>query len=539
MESRGFQVLYRKWRPKTWDELVGQEHVTQTLVNAIKKGKIAHAYLFCGPRGTGKTSTGRILAKAVNCRFPKDANPCNACEICVLINEGRCMDLVEIDAASNRGIDEIRDLREKVHYVPTLARYKVYIIDEVHMLTEPAFNALLKTLEEPPSYVIFILATTEVHKVPLTILSRCQRFDFRRLSLSAIMQKLSEICGREGVEIDPQALRLIARSASGSLRDAENLLEQLITRYGSSISLEQVRRELGFWADSRLNEFARSVLDYDVRRGLSLIAEAAVDGVDFREFRRSLIEFLRELLLVKAQAWEGLELSPEELEERKELAERLTLEEIARAIRIFAESDFRQDPSSPLPLELALVRFAQDRGLGERGEEARKPVSEKPPESRPSELIKTEPAEARKEPEPARASGPPVLRAEAEIPPESPPELLEIRRRWHEFVNACRGEGSSGNLDALLRRACEPVGLEGQTLILGIYPKMEFQYRKLSDPKYQHLVQKKLLEFFGVPYKIRCIKLEERPRKSRASGGTLIRTALEMGAKMISEERNG
>ncbi|MFC2018285.1 DNA polymerase III subunit gamma/tau, partial [Chloroflexota bacterium] len=209
------QVFYRKWRPQALAEVAGQEHVTQTLLNALGSGKVAHAYLFCGPRGTGKTSTGRILAKAVNCISSGSGDPCNMCDMCQAVTQGRAMDIIEIDAASNRGIDEIRELRERVNFVPSRARYKVYIIDEVHMLTEPASNALLKTLEEPPPHAIFILATTEPHKMLPTIISRCQRFDFHRLSHSAVISKLMHISEQEGISIEPQALRLIAKGVSG------------------------------------------------------------------------------------------------------------------------------------------------------------------------------------------------------------------------------------------------------------------------------------------------------------------------------------
>ncbi|MDD4860112.1 MAG: DNA polymerase III subunit gamma/tau, partial [Dehalococcoidales bacterium] len=222
------QVFYRKWRPQTLAEVVGQQAVTQTLLNALAGERVSHAYLFCGPRGTGKTSTGRILAKAINCITNEGkGEPCNTCLLCQSITEGRAMDVIEVDAASNRGIDEIRDLREKVNYAPSQARHKVYIIDEVHMLTKEASNALLKTLEEPPPHVIFILATTEAHKVLPTILSRCQRFDFRRISQTDVVNKLAQVCQTEGIKIEPQSLNLIARTSTGSLRDAENLLQQL------------------------------------------------------------------------------------------------------------------------------------------------------------------------------------------------------------------------------------------------------------------------------------------------------------------------
>ena len=217
------QVFYRKWRPQSLSEVVGQEHVTQTLRHAVDSGRVAHAYLFCGPRGTGKTSTGRILAKAANCLNPLNGEPCNNCDVCNAINQGNALDIIEIDAASNRGIDEIRDLKEKVNFTPSFAQYKVYIIDEVHMITKEAANAFLKTLEEPPAHAIFILATTEPHKVLPTVLSRCQRFDFRRLSQSAVISKLELICNKEEIHIQSDALRLIAKVTTGSLRDAENL----------------------------------------------------------------------------------------------------------------------------------------------------------------------------------------------------------------------------------------------------------------------------------------------------------------------------
>ncbi|CAI8009098.1 DNA polymerase III subunit gamma/tau, partial [Geodia barretti] len=216
------EVLYRKWRPRALDEVVGQATVTNTLKNAVTSGRLTHAYLFCGPRGTGKTSTARILAKAVNCLDPQNGEPDNACENCLAVIEGRALDLIEIDAASNRGIDDIRDLSDRIGFAPTQSQYKVYIVDEVHMLTDAAFNALLKTLEEPPGHAIFILATTEVHKVPLTVVSRCQRYDFRRIPIEAMHQKLAQLSAAEGVEAEAEALDLIARHSTGSLRDAEN-----------------------------------------------------------------------------------------------------------------------------------------------------------------------------------------------------------------------------------------------------------------------------------------------------------------------------
>ncbi|GAI13909.1 unnamed protein product, partial [marine sediment metagenome] len=273
------QVFYRKWRPQTLAEVVGQEPVTQTLRNALNSGRVSHAYLFYGPRGTGKTSTGRILAKAVNCLTNGKGEPCNACPMCQAVTEGRALDVIEIDAASNRGIDEIRELRERVNYAPNQARYKVYIIDEVHMLTKEASNALLKTLEEPPPHVIFVLATTEVHKVLPTILSRCQRFDFRRISQADVVSKLTHICNEEGIHVEPEGLRLMAKSATGSLRDAENLLQQLTTYYGSEVELHQIQAILGVTGDWRVKELVKHIINNDVSAGMTTINSVNSDGL--------------------------------------------------------------------------------------------------------------------------------------------------------------------------------------------------------------------------------------------------------------------
>jgi DNA polymerase-3 subunit gamma/tau len=537
------QVFYRRWRPQTLAEVLGQEQITQTLLNALATGRVAHAYLFCGPRGTGKTSTGRILAKAVNCLNNGRGEPCNACSMCQAINEGRALDLVEIDAASNRGIDEIRDLRERVNFAPNIARYKVYIIDEVHMLTEPAFNALLKTLEEPPPHIIFVLATTEVHKVPLTIISRCQRFDFRRLSQAAIVSKLKQICVQEGIQIEPQALVLIARSATGSLRDAENLLEQLVIYHGSDITNLHVQKELGIVGDERIRQLAGCILRRDIAGGLTAINSVCDDGLDLRQFNRELVEYLRGVLLLKAGAGKAVDLSPETIDEMKMLGEGISLEEISRAIKLFSQADFRSDPQATLPLELALVDCAS------YGNEETEGAVKSPPRGKAAEVARPEPRSgkaaevARPEPtlgEAAEVARPePTLKEAAEVAgPELSPEIERIRGRWKDFVKACRGEGSSGNLDALLRGFCRPVALEGDTLVLGF--SAEFHKSKIEDPKYRHLVEKKLGEIFHAPYRVRCVLLdrEQMAKPETAGDNRLLRAALEMGARIVSEEQN-
>jgi DNA polymerase-3 subunit gamma/tau len=561
-ERMGAQVYYRKWRPQTLAELVGQDHVTQTLLNALKAGRVAHAYLFCGPRGTGKTSTGRILAKAANCLEGGKGEPCNACTICQTITEGRAMDVMEIDAASNRGIDEIRELRERVRYAPNVARYKVYIIDEVHMLTEPAANALLKTLEEPPPHVMFVLATTEQHKVPLTILSRCQRFDFRRIPQDAMVSRLTVVCTGEGIQIDDSSLKLIARSATGSMRDAENLLEQSVAHYGSRIELHQVQAMLGISGDVRSRELAGHIVDNNITAGIQTINSVTQDGLDLRQFNRELVEYLRGLLLVKAGAGAAIDLPPEELLEMRGLAERAPMAQLSKAVKLFRQVELELDGFSPLPLELAMVECALPQGgaatpatiekraiIGEKPATPTKPkktegepaCTPEPAEEKPAmpvtsekrEIIGEKPATPTK---PEKTEGEPAVTPEpTEEKPEMPQKFEKsdieyFRNRWKDVVSATKGMGSKGNLDALLRSACEPVALEGETLVLGFY--YEFHKEKIEDPKYRHMVEKKVSEVFGKNYKIRCM-LTERKATSR---GHLVEAALQMGAKIIEEE---
>ena len=531
----GSEVFYRKWRPQTLSEVLGQEPVTQTLRHAVESGKIAHAYLFCGPRGTGKTSMARILAKAVNCPNQAGGEPCNACDMCRSITEGRALDVIEIDAASNRGIDEIRSLREKANYAPSLARYKVYIIDEVHMLTEAACNALLKTLEEPPPHVIFVLATTEAHKVIATIVSRCQRFNFHRLGQTKIMDKLKLICKKEGIHIEPSSLELIARAATGSLRDAENILQQMIAYYGNQIELDQIQAELGISRDSRVRQLARCVVTRDVAAGLKVINSLNSDGVDLRQFNVGLIEYLRGLLLAKSRCEEALDVTSEDLAEMGSLATNATLDYLLKAVKSFSSIDFRSDNYSTLSLELALLGCVLSPPTGQ----------EQLTTTKPSEV-----ADATEITEPLKEAKVPVALNNSEVPSEVPAALDStevpsketsqdidyLRSRWKEFIKSLRGEGSSGNLDAFLRSACDPIALEDDTLVLGFY--YSFHKEKIEDAKYRHLVEKKLKEVFGRPYKIRCILVDSKreiPSQTRTQN-PVIKAALEMGARISEEE---
>ena len=537
----GSEVFYRKWRPQTLSEVVGQEPVTKTLRHAVESGKVAHAYLFCGPRGTGKTSMARILAKAVNCPNKAGGEPCNACDICRSITEGRALDVIEIDAASNRGIDEIRSLREKANYAPSLARYKVYIIDEVHMLTEAACNALLKTLEEPPPHVIFVLATTEAHKVLTTIVSRCQRFNFHRLRQTEIMDKLKLICNKEKIHIEPASLELIARAATGSLRDAENILQQMIACYGNRIELDQIQAELGIGWDSRVRELARCVISRDVAAGLRTVNSLNCDGVDLRQFNLGLVEYLRGLLLVKSGCGEALDVTSEDLAEMSSLASNAPMDYLLKAVKSFSTIDFPSDNYSALSLEMALVDCALSTQAGqERPTVTTPPEAEDAPQmTRPADGVEADVPVALDPDKVGNEIPGEVLAAVsgAGIPGKDiPQDINYVRSRWREFIKSLRGEGSSGNLDAFLRSACDPMALEADTLVLGFY--YSFHREKIEDAKYRHLVEKKLKEVFGRPYKIRCVLVDSKrevPSQARTQN-PVVKAALEMGARISEQE---
>jgi DNA polymerase-3 subunit gamma/tau len=534
-------VFYRKWRPQLLAEVVGQEHVTQTLLNALSGDKISHAYLFCGPRGTGKTSTARNLAKAVNCLTNGKGEPCNTCAMCQAITEGNAMDVIEVDAASNRGIDEIRDLREKVNYVPNQARYKIYIIDEVHMLTKEASNALLKTLEEPPPHVVFILATTEAHKLLPTILSRCQRFDFFRHSQANMVKELSRVCEGEGINVEPEALKLIARSATGSLRDALNLLQQANDYYGDKITLQQTQSLLGMSADRRAIELIRHIVNDDIPAGITTVNNVNNDGLDLRQFNRELVEYLRILLLIKTGSSEAGEITGEDRKELEALAAQIPLRRMLQAIKLFGQLDISLDNYSTLPLEMALVESSLAATEAVAKETAKptqpEPAAQRPaaksakakapePEPPPEAAVTEEPSA--KAPDTSAGAGEtatPEMETDKTSPLAAGSEIEQFRLNWSRIINDAPN-GMSKTPAAALLRSAKPVSLENNTIVVSF--KYLYHKEKMDIPENQKTAEKIVSGFLGHSCKVRCVYEHENNH--------LVKEALKMGAQVIDSE---
>ena len=530
------EVLYRKWRPRSLDDVVGQSGVTNTLKRAVTSGRLAHAYLFCGPRGTGKTSTARILAKAVNCLSPIDGEPDNACNRCSAIDEGRALDLIEIDAASNRGIDDIRDLSNKIGFAPTEFTYKVYIVDEVHMLTDAAFNALLKTLEEPPGHALFILATTEVHKVPLTIVSRCQRYDFRRIQIEAIGNKLLEICDAERVDATPEAIDLIARHSTGSLRDAENILEQAVVSYGSPLVGDQVRDMLELTGDEDALDLCELVVNRQVPEGLDLINRLSAQGADLRQLQRGLVGFLRAVMLVASGVGDSTSFSDTVNKRVSQIASGGDRGQVIHSIKIFVEADVRLDQSSPLPLELALV------------ESATIPTAPETSTPRPAVAPARSPA-----PSPAGQAGyrqaassrPPRATAvrERSSPPPAPQPAVsapssEFSSAWPALLRALQHTGSRFKLGPLLRSS-RGYSLDGNRIVVKFAhgTHIERIEEEIANPAVRQQLNEAISQTLGGDYELglELMSGTSGPDMRQANQSHLVRAAQAMGARLVEK----
>ena len=490
------QALYRKWRPQTWDEVVGQEHVIQTLHNALIAERVAHAYLFAGPRGTGKTTTARLLAKAVNCLADDLAQrPCGECAHCVAVSEGRFLDLIEIDAASNTSVDDVRDLRDKINFSPNQGRYKVYIIDEVHMLSTAAFNALLKTLEEPPSHAIFILATTEIHKIPATVLSRCQQHEFRRIPVADIVALLRIKAEQEKILVATDALTLIARQATGALRDAISLLDQLAST-GQKITLEMAQNLLGTAASQAVLDIVEALIARQPDVGINTLQIALDGGSDPRQFARQFVDYLRDLLLMRMGNADQIDATSETRAIMANQAQAFTPAELLRLIRLFnaAANDSKNAWQPSLPLELAFV-------------EALEPPDETEPElaSAPS---RAKPAMAPRKTQPrvestASAESVTVEAAPANTPVDGlPPEDQTFKRVTEQWKRILQTIGQRSKQTQALLNSCKPFGMKEGVLFLGF--NGEFAKTKMEKGEHMDLTRQTIQQVLGLDLPMRC-----------------------------------
>ena len=535
-----YEVTARKYRPRTFSEVVGQEHITQTLQNALKTGQIAHAYLFAGPRGTGKTTTARLLAKALNCRSSDTmvAEPCGECESCQGIARGASVDVKEIDGASNRGIDQIRELREAVGYAAFEGRFKVYIIDEVHMLTTEAFNALLKTLEEPPGHVVFVFATTQPSKVLPTILSRVQRYDFRRIGVGAISKTLKMIADKEGITAEDEALHLIAGKAEGALRDAESMLDQVRSYAGNNITLEAAREVLGVVDSKRFFELTRLTAEADAAAVMGQAAAIIEDGLDPREFMLGYAEHLRYLMAASIGGVAALEtLLEKEQKQYMENCELFSLEDYLRRLELVgnAAQSLRESPQPWIMLEATFLRLVSmertvdltallDRIEGKLSENPVSTVSSQPrrsdpkPEGNssttnnetaavssadadlpPTDIYETEMGEAR----PGTGGG---YRGKGEANSNTPDQTEVVSRHWNDIIEEVRRRKVT--LGAFLAEA-ELKGIEENRLVLA-FDGENHNFRVNMVNRHMDLIRESTREIVGHAYGVRCIKVEDR-----------------------------
>jgi DNA polymerase-3 subunit gamma/tau len=504
-----YQTLYRRWRPRNFNDFVGQSHVVTTLSNAIEANRVAHAYLFTGPRGTGKTSAAKIFAKALNCERPNGCQPCDECSSCARINEGIFLDVLEIDGASNRGIDEIRELREKVKFAPAEGKYKIYIIDEVHMLTAEAFNALLKTLEEPPKFVVFILATTEVHKIPPTILSRCQRFDFKRFTVSEIEGRLLQILDAEGVKAADNALRLIAEHSEGGMRDAIGLLEQALAHSQDALKESDVRAILGLIDDEVITGIADAIRKRDTREALTILSDVCLDGKDLFQFGRSLIAYFREQLFTSLTANPKGKGAPGNESSACDLIR--IIETLASAT-----NEVKKSLQSSLPLELALIKLTADQ------------VTTGDLEARVVKLEKLlqDLSSAKRNPkapsvsEPVSPAGSNTVSSKPTIDVNQPrtdvtPDIAETEfGQWPVFLEAVKKKKRT--LAALIQEG-KPLSYNGRQLLVGLPSHLKFHLENLMLPQNKELLEGIIQEICGANVSLACVPLpEEPPSKARA-----------------------
>lgn len=515
------QALYRKWRSQTFDEVVGQQHVIQTLRNALRDNRVAHAYLFAGPRGTGKTSIARILAKALNCTAPEAERPCDKCPTCVAITEGRMLDLIEIDAASNNSVDDIRDLRDKVGFRPSEGRYKVYVIDEVHMLSNSAFNALLKTLEEPPPHARFMLATTEPHKIPATVLSRCQRFDLRRIAVPEIVGHLAHIAKEEGFGAEEEALTAIARSAQGCMRDAVSLLDQMLSYGNETVSFAQVQQALGAVSAQAVSGLVDALASRNIPAGLMLIQQLMTEGASLPEFCHQLVEHLRSVMVLQMTGERSFvaELPTDTIEQIQAQAQQLPLATTIYTIKRFSEAiaELKTSHQPQLPLELAFIESIQGEvTLGA----AATPSATVPSPAQAAGTLTTpdttvgpvatadagqvatngeQATGATRVTPPAAANS--ETAAEEEPPPLDEAAIQRLRNHWEEFKRMVRDK-SGVRVQAALA-AVRDIAVSDQTVAFA-FGNNQFSRDMISEPEIMGQVVGMLSSVLGRSIKLEC-----------------------------------
>jgi len=548
--------FYRKWRPQTFEDVAGQERVTRTLQNAIATGRIVHAYLFCGHRGSGKTTTARILAKCLNCAHGPTPTPCNACPACLAISAGASLDVIEIDAASNRGIDEIRDLRDKVRLVPVEGRYKVYIIDEAHMLTTEAANALLKTLEEPPAHAVLVLVTTEPHRLPATITSRTQRFDFKRIPQATIVERLRAIASAESLAVDDDALALIARAADGALRDAESLLDQLNAFCRGTITKADVLAVLGVVDEEVAYQLAQAVIDGDAGRCLTLTAQVIDEGRDVRQILRGLVEQFRDLLVAAVVPEPGtiVETTEQRLAALRAQAAGLAPGVIVQYIRIFAaaEAEARAATQPRVVLEMALLRAARPgldpslEGLAARiaaleqaaGGGRPRAGGEAAPPREGAAAAAPAPAERERRPadRPSKQAPPRSAEPAASEPPAQaaagPLTIDGLRTRWPDVMEAVKQRTRA--VHAYLLESA-PRGVAGDEIVLGV--RHQFHLERLEDSKNRGIVGDAVTRVLGTSFRVRFMLDETAESPPETGDGALVAEAIRRFGNPVQEVR--